>query len=319
LSQLYQPKSEPQSQRLAQRLPRQLAALGFGKPPLTVVTALGLVILSGCAVLDPVKVDSSPVPTDLSQTNIELAKTTQALLWSSSFAEKDWQQHWGTSKRKDWGLENAEIVSDSTGKFSKVLRVHYPAQSASPTVARKYKAPLGGCQFLADLNLAPRDTLRLSYYVRFSENFDYRKGGKLPGLFGGDRNSGGNTPDGTDGFSTRFMWRKNGAGELYAYLPTSDEYGTSIGRGQWHFRPGVWYRLEQEVKLNQPGRQDGRVRVWLDGKPVLNQEGLTFRSTEKLKIDGIFFSTFFGGNDPSWATRKDVYVDFAEFAVAAAS
>lgn len=305
------------SKQLTPRLRRQLAALRLGSSPIIVGTALGLFILSGCAIIDPIQVDSSPVPTAIEQPSTELARNSNPLLWSSSFNETNWQKHWGTSKRKDWGLENTQIISDPTGKFGKVLRVSYPARSASPTVARKYKAPLGGCQFLADLNLAPRDTLRLSYYVRFSENFDYRRGGKLPGLFGGDSNSGGNTPDGTDGFSTRFMWRKNGAGELYAYLPTSDAYGTSIGRGQWRFKPGVWYKLEQEVKLNQPGRQDGQVRVWLDGKQVLNQAGLTFRSTDQLKIDGIFFSTFFGGNDPSWATRKDVYVDFADFAVAA--
>nr|WP_290227297.1 heparin lyase I family protein [Trichocoleus desertorum] len=305
------------SEQLAQRLHRQLTFLRLLQRPAALGTVSALLVLSGCALLDPVKVDSSPVPIDIAQTSPQIAQNFSNLLWSSRFDEGDWQQHWGTRKQKDWGLENIEVISDPTGKFSKVLRVKYPARSASPTVARKYRAPLGGAQFLADLNLAPRDTLRLSYSVRFSDNFDYIRGGKLPGLFGGDSKSGGDTPDGTDGFSTRFMWRKNGAGELYAYLPTSDKYGTSIGRGKWRFKPGVWHRLEQEVVLNQPGRKDGQVRVWLDGKQVLNQEGLTFRSTDKLKIDGIFFSTFFGGNDPSWATRKDVYVDFADFAVAA--
>lgn len=305
------------SEHPAQRLNRRLTFLPLFQQPTALSTVLTLSVLSGCAILDPIKVDSSPAPTEIGNSSVELAKKSSNLLWWSSFDETNWQQQWGTSKRKDWGLENIAVIPDPTGKFQKVLRVNYPARSASPTVARKYKAPLGGCQFLADLNLKPRDTLRLSYYVRFSENFDYRKGGKLPGLFGGDSNSGGDTPNGTDGFSTRFMWRKNGAGELYAYLPTSDKYGTSIGRGQWRFRPGVWYRLEQEVRLNQPGRQDGQVRVWLDGKQVLNQEGLSFRSTDQLKIDGIFFSTFFGGNDPSWATRKDVYIDFADFTVAA--
>ncbi|WP_181449171.1 polysaccharide lyase [Nonomuraea aridisoli] len=43
--------------------------------------------------------------------------------------------------------------------------------------------------------------------------------------------NGGRIPDGTNGLSTRFMWRANGAGEVYAYLPTSREHGTSLGRG----------------------------------------------------------------------------------------
>lgn len=111
------------------------------------------------------------------------------------------------------------------------------------------------------------------------------------------------------------MWRKNGDGEVYAYLPTSNEYGTSIGRGNWRFQPGVWYKIEQEVTLNQPGKADGRIRVWLDNRLVLDQGGLTFRTINTLKIEGIFFSTFFGGEDTTWAPSKDVAADFADFKV----
>lgn len=208
-----------------------------------------------------------------------------------------------------------EAIADSSGRFAKVLRVRYPKNSASPSVSRKEGVPIGGGQFYANLGIAPKDVLRLSYYIRFSENFDFVKGGKLPGLYGGDGNSGGDIPDGTDGFSTRFMWRTNGDGEVYAYLPTSEKDGTSIGRGEWKFTPGVWYRLEQEVTLNQPGKANGRVRVWLNEQPVLDESGLTFRTIDGLKIEGVFFSTFFGGGDSSWATPKDVYADFADFNV----
>ncbi|NEP19274.1 MAG: polysaccharide lyase [Leptolyngbya sp. SIO4C1] len=196
--------------------------------------------------------------------------------------------------------------------------MHYPAGSASPSVSRQTGAPLGGAQFYANLTLPPRSARRLSYYVRFSENFDFVKGGKLPGLFGGDGASGGNIPDGTDGFSTRLMWRRAGKGELYAYLPTSENYGTSIGRGAWQFQPGVWYLLEQVVRLNDPDRSNGQIQVWVDGDLVIDQGGLRFRQVESLQIDGLFFSTFFGGGDASWATPHDVYIDFADFSVSAA-
>lgn len=243
--------------------------------------------------------------------------TTGTVLWSDNFGSTNWKDRWSVSSDKDWGWENATVITDPSGKFAKVLRVRYPAGSASPAVSQKYNAPLGGTQFYSSLGITPRNSLRLSYYLRFSENFDFVKGGKLPGLFGGDGASGGNIPNGTDGFSTRFMWRKNGDGEVYAYIPSSTEYGTSIGRGNWRFQPGRWYRLEQEVRLNQPGQKNGRIRVWLDGQQVLDQTGLTFRTIDQLKINGIFFSTFFGGSDPTWATPKDVHVDFADFSVMA--
>lgn len=247
--------------------------------------------------------------------NDAIVAQSAPVLWSNQFDSNNWQDEWNVRKKRSWGWDNVQIIADPTQKFSRILRVHYPAGSASPSVSRKQKVAIGGGQFLADLGLPPRDSLTLSYYVRFSENFDFVKGGKLPGLFGGEEISGGNVPDGTNGFSTRYMWRKNGDGEVYSYLPTSDEYGTSIGRGAWQFKPGVWHHLVQEVKLNQPGKEDGRIRVWVDGKQVLDRDGLLFRTTDQLKIEGIFFSTFFGGGDPSWATPKDVYADFADFSV----
>lgn len=236
-------------------------------------------------------------------------------LWSDKFQTNDWMQHWQIRAAGSWGWQNATAIADSSGRFSKVLRVRYPAGSCSPTVSDKTKAPVGGTQFFADLGMQPRNSLRLSYYVRFSPNFDFIKGGKLPGLFGGAINPDKQIPDGTDSFSTRYMWRENGEGEVYAYLPTSKKHGTSIGRGNWQFQPGIWYLLEQEVRLNQPGQQDGRLRVWVNGKPVLDQNNLTFRNSDRLQIEGIFFSTFFGGSTPTWATPKDVYADFADFAV----
>ena len=230
---------------------------------------------------------------------------------------EEWIQQWGVRKRGKWGFENISFVKDPSGRFSQVLRVRYPSGSASPSVSRKNNVSIGGAQFCADLRMSPKNSLRLSYYLRFSKNFDFVKGGKLPGLFGGTEISGGKIPDGTNGFSTRFMWRRNGDGEVYAYLPTNKKYGTSIGRGNWKFIPGKWHHLEQEVKLNQPGSNNGQIKVWLDGKKVLDEGGLTFRTTEALKIEGIFFSTFFGGGDASWATQSDVFVDFAKFSVSA--
>lgn len=286
----------------------------FGNRYRSTLCALGacslLLNLSGCQHLST----SNSQANNISRaTNIE--DRTETIIWSDNFASPSWQQNWQIRPEKNWGLENTTIVRDSSGKFDNILRVFYPAGSASPTVHRQHKAPLGGTGFYAELETNGARALRLTYYVRFSENFNFVKGGKLPGLFGGEGASGGKIPDGTNGFSTRFMWRKHGNGEVYAYLPTSSKQGTSIGRNNWQFQPNRWYRLEQEVSLNDPNLANGRIQVWLDGRKVLDRGGLTFRHEENLTIDGVFFSTFFGGGDPSWATPKDVYIDFANFSV----
>jgi len=50
--------------------------------------------------------------------------------------------------------------------------------------------------------------------------------------------------------------------------------------------------------------------------PRLRAAGLTFRTVPTLRIEGLFFSTFFGGGDASWATPRDQYADFAGFELA---
>ncbi len=244
-----------------------------------------------------------------------VAEKQGAALWTGDFDLDRWMDAWRVTK-VSWGRESMQRLRDPSGRFGDILRVRYPKGSASSTVTRDAGAPVGGAQFYATLGLAPRDSLHLRYYMRFAEGFDFVKGGKLPGLYGGTVHSGGHVPDGTNGLSTRYMWRRSGDGEVYAYLPPSEDFGTSLGRGAWRFQPGRWYLLEQAVTLNAPGQRDGRVRVWVDEKPMLDQGGLLFRTVDSLKIEGLFFSTFFGGDDRTWAAPGDTYVDFARFAVA---
>ncbi|MDX2215984.1 MAG: hypothetical protein SFY66_22150 [Oculatellaceae cyanobacterium bins.114] len=279
------------------------------------VTALVLTLV-GCAGMVPRVLGESPtlMPSAVVAES-DTQASTQTILWRSDFDQSNWLDNWQKRDRDFWGLENLEVVPDRSGQFSQVLRANYPAGSASPTVTRNIGAPVGGGQFYGELGISPHEALRLSYYIRFSDHFDFVKGGKLPGLFGGDGASGRVIPTGTDGFSTRYMWRQRGDGEVYAYLPASTEHGTSLGRGEWRFRSGVWHRIEQEVVLNHVNQTDGQIRVWFDGDQVLDEDGLTFRSVDTLQINGIFFSTFFGGGDPSWATPADVYTDFADFVI----
>jgi polysaccharide lyase-like protein len=218
------------------------------------------------------------------------------------------------STDKDFGLDRVEILDEPDERLGPVLRVTYPRGSASQSMARELGSAEGGAQVLLAMQ-EPADELHLRYFVRFPDGFEFVKGGKLPGFYGGTANDGGKIPDGTDGFSTRFMWRTQGAGEVYAYLPTSEEHGTSLGRASWSFPTGRWVSIEQAVRLNQPDEEDGSVTVWLDGEEVFREDDLEYRTIDDLQIDGVFFSTFFGGADPSWASPEDQVVDFADFEV----
>lgn len=70
-----------------------------------------------------------------------------------------------------------------------------------------------------------------SYSAFFQDGFEFAKGGKMPGLFGGTSMetakscSGGKQDGREDCFSARLMWRTDGAGEFYNYYPSGAHSG----------------------------------------------------------------------------------------------
>ena len=175
----------------------------------------------------------------------------------------------------------------------------------------------GGAQFLAALP-GGHDDLYCSYRVRFAPGFDFVRGGKLPGLVGGSHPTGGRPAD--DGFSARLMWRTGGAVVHYVYYPRqSTTYGVDLpyllAGAPARFQPGAWHRVEHRVVMNTPGRADGILQAWIDGQPALDERDRVWRLDASVHVDALYFSTFFGGNDPSWGPSRDESVDFDDFVV----
>lgn len=64
------------------------------------------------------------------------------------------------------------------------------------------------------------DEATVEYKVRVDEDFDFKRGGKLPGFCGGSSPMGGRNT--TDGFSARVMWRELGMMTQYVYYLDKD-------------------------------------------------------------------------------------------------
>jgi hypothetical protein len=204
-----------------------------------------------------------------------------------------------------------EIVAAPLAYSGRSLCVRYPRGGVGPGA--------GGAQWQLRLGKSYTE-LYCSYRIRFGDGFDFVKGGKLPGLAGGEANTGGNRPNGRDGWSARMMWRKGGRAVQYLYHPDQPTiYGLDLPwdvGGQRLFAPGVWHRVEHRVVMNTPGRQDGLVQAWFDGVLALDTGNLRFRDVDSFAIDLFYFSTFFGGNDASWAPTRDESVCFDDFVIA---
>jgi len=260
---------------------------------------------------------------------------------------------WTTSEESDSALP----LSDSTFRPTSVLKAlnhsYVNAPDGKPSMQAHYPKgsftfgndPQGGFSFYApgpaSVNLTTAKEATFGYSVFFQEGFDWVKGGTLPGLYGGDSDevalscSGGRRSD--ECFSARLMWRTDGAGEFYTYLPPFTDsqfaankvqcsvapfsdcnptFGASVGRGAFHFKSGAWNTVSERVRLNDVGQANGEIELFVEGESVISVSGLILRARDAGKMRGIQAQTFFGGSSPDFATPVDTNVYFSDFSVA---
>lgn len=157
------------------------------------------------------------------------------------------------------------------------------------------------------------------YYLRFSDDWETPGRGKMPG-FGGtyDRAGwGGRQSDGTNGWSARgyFATVQGGAfGEaipLGHYVYHADMLDHSGDGVFWQkdyrgfVKKNQWYSVEQYLRMNTPGQNDGILRVWVDGRLAYEKEDWRWRDIASLKIEKIWMNVYHGGLD---VADKDVHL-----------
>ncbi|KAJ7130335.1 polysaccharide lyase family 14 protein [Mycena epipterygia] len=226
-------------------------------------------------------------------------------------------------------------VSAPDGKLA--MEAIYPKGTYIPS-----KKPLGGFSFYApgpdSVDFTTAKELTFGYSIMFPEGFQFNKDGKLPGIYGGDNATtacSGGRRDPTC-FSARLMWRPEGQGELYTYLPDPSDpayeanahicnmpnsecnptYGASISRGAFTFPTGQWTTVSERVKLNDAGQANGKLELFVGGRSIISATGIILRDSDAGRMRGIQFQTFFGGSTSDWASPVDQKVYFTDFSVA---
>lgn len=209
-------------------------------------------------------------------------------------------------KNPEWvmGRNLVSVVEGKEAYSGKSLKLSYPKGKSSCQNAQDC------IHWYTDLDKKV-DTLYFGFRIKFNEDFDFVWGGKLPGLAGGKGNSGGVIPNGKDGWSLRVMWNDENKFVAYVYHPDQVwNYGDAFpfdmsDQKDGQIERGKWYTLQIRLQLNTPGKKDGSIIGWLNGKKALVKKGLRFRDISGLEIDRFDFVSFFGGYGPKWAPKVD--------------
>lgn len=166
--------------------------------------------------------------------------------------------------------------------------------------------------------------VNLSYIIKFDNEFDFARGGKLTGLSSYRVVSGGMERKVDSGWSVRVVFGKSGSLGVYYYLHKDiQKFGNFKFFENFKFSNDVEYKIKLRVRINSIGQQNGLICLSVDENESFCIERLEFCSLncDYSYIEKFLFSVFHGGNDSSYSPRdffgnpKAVSVDFREIKI----
>jgi hypothetical protein len=193
---------------------------------------------------------------------------------------------------RDWGiLENTKVQAIKDGPAQVAMLVALPKLPAASDTGVRARSGMGFTWLLP--NLAAARAACLTYDIWLPADFDFGKGGALPGLFGSDDALRVQKPL----FATRHAWGSNGTAQVrMTTLGRPGETEIPIDVDRLKLATGRWVRVEQEVELNDPGEANGRLRVWIDGVLHFTASDYTFRADDRGQFRGVIADVHYGAN-----------------------
>jgi hypothetical protein len=221
----------------------------------------------------------------------------------TDFESDQWHKYWSGGKRKTVHVVNEDKERSFEPLQKKALQIkvrkgdHYGA-----SIEYNFKNKMG----------SEPEEIYFRYYLRFGSDWNPRRGGKLPGISGTYNHAGwgGRPSNGQNGWSARgqFNGQKEGKTPTGFYCYHADMRGRYGSSWIWkkdqlgYLENNQWYCIEQYVKMNTPGKNDGILRGWIDGRPAFEKTDVRMRDVPKLKIERIWINIYHGG---TWAADTD--------------
>jgi len=226
------------------------------------------------------------------------------VIFVEKFETSNWYQNWGYSSPLP---RTTPLDSDPTRLFepfqNKALRIRVDQDDHYGLDLKFF--------FRDHLGYEPEEVY-WRYYLRFADDWDPYKGGKMPGIAGTYNTAGwgGRPATGADGWSARGQFNGQTAGEtpigFYVYhVDRTSPWGAEIiweNNHLGYLENNRWYCIEQYCKMNTPTLNDGILRGWVDGQLAYERTDFRFRDVYDLKIETIWVNVYLGG---SWTAITD--------------
>ena len=237
------------------------------------------------------------------------------VLFFADFESATWQSEWS----------NVDGIVDTVDSD--------PPRNLAPLQGRALRAkiPQGGNSAMnikykfQDKTGSEPEEMFFRYYLRLGNDWNQTvDGGKLPGFSGTYDVAGwaGRRSDGTNGWSARGSFSRTippdnpipNRTPIGSYVYHADQPKDSGDNWSWHqqyaafLQSNRWYSIEQYVKLNTLGQNDGIIRAWVNGQLAFEKTDIRFRDVPALKIEKLWMNVYYGGTDPS-PYDQHVYVD----------
>jgi hypothetical protein len=225
-----------------------------------------------------------------------------AVVFFCGFEADDWHKHWG---RTSPPRNTATVAPPAELKFKPfdgkaIMVTVHKGSNVGTSLSYSFRKMLG----------AEPEEIYFRYYLRLADDWRPVRGGKLPGIGGtyGRGGWGGRRSTGINGWSARGLFgrRSDGRTPIGYYCYNADQR-TIYGDGWVWERDGLgfiennrWYCIEQYARMNTPGRNDGVLRAWVDGREAFEKTDIRMRDVDALKIQSIWINVYFGG---TWVAR----------------
>jgi hypothetical protein len=213
-------------------------------------------------------------------------------------------------------MKNADIVALPDAPAPAVMKIKLSKGTGS---VHNSPAKGGGVSFRWDPNGMPGATVAcLTYQVKFPEKFEFGNAGVLPGLYGGGRQFNPKAAsDGTNFFSSRLGWSTLGRLSYKLQAPGTAPNNTikSLMIAGENIKIGQWVSIEQEIALNDPGQENGLLRLWVDGEIRINLSNVIWRNDPKLNLSGVLSDISYGNPDSTTVGAADAELNLTPMTI----